>query len=223
MRIQARGAAATAALVLAVVACASERRDVPTTGGTASVSQAGAPAAASADALLDSARVAWMARDTTEASRLLDEAAALLRAQAGAAPVAARTPLRKAATALDSAARAAAHRTLASSMALDTVFARAQYAEARLRLERARDAWGAGERTRAGTELAGGLDELLAAAGRVGETLDARTTATLSSSRTMATRLADGATVDASAFTGTARELEATLRRIAGRIESGSS
>jgi hypothetical protein len=148
-----------------------------------------------AQAQLDSARAAFLAKQTTIASKELKAAAAFTRTQADSATGTAKDALSNSAAELQRLATRVTKRSVKSVKTLDYAFARTQLAEAQYHHERALDAFQQAKPAAAGAELVMAADHFERALTDAGQTATEPAKQAIADARSVASKLASGAPV----------------------------
>lgn len=148
-----------------------------------------------AQAFLDSARAAFVAKNAQAASKGLRDAAAFTRKQADSAAEPAKKALINSATELDRLADRVTKKSVKAVKTLDYAFARTQVAEAQLHCTRAIAAWKTDNAGATSSEIVMLTDHFERAASDAGRRLDPAAQQAVVSARSVAAKLAQGATV----------------------------
>jgi hypothetical protein len=164
---------------------------------TKAITQAGEVISARREAqlFLDSARAAFVAKHASVAAKRLSDAAAFTRRQADTATGAAKKALVGSADELDRLSTRIARGAVKSVNTLDYAFARTHLAEARFHHERALAAWHGPNTASAGAEIVMATDHLERAISDARQTASAETKSGIADARSLATKLARGASV----------------------------
>jgi hypothetical protein len=163
------------------------------------ISQAGEVLTArrEAQAHLDSARTAFVARNMASASASLREAATFARAHADSAAEPAKKALVSSAVELDALAARVAKKGVRSVSTLDDAFARLNLAEAQLHCTRALDAWKDQKTGVTAAEIVMITDHFERAAADANVKLDSAAKQSVTVARAVANKLSQGAAVPA--------------------------
>ncbi|HVX38603.1 MAG TPA: hypothetical protein VHB25_03435 [Gemmatimonadaceae bacterium] len=148
-----------------------------------------------AQAMFDSARARFVAKDNAGAATNLRDAATFTRQQAGNATGSAKDALTASADELDRLATSVAAGEVKNVEQIDRATGRAQLAEASFHSANAMNAWKNKDLATAGAELLMLTDHYSRGASDLGQPLTGPALATLTNARTLAVNLTKGATV----------------------------